>query len=124
MRLGLGAGPLGVGAFAGYGGFVLNARGPTASDAILLSSLGFRLRVDGRLLIAPGVAFRAGWSSLPSLSNRADISMTSPAVAAQHAGPGSGSEYSLGLSFSPLPLVTVFADYRSGTFQTNWSGGP
>jgi hypothetical protein len=123
LRLGLGAGPIGLGAFAGYGGFVFNARGPVASDVVLLSSLGFRLGFDARMTVAPGVSLRGSWTALSGLSNRADIAMSSPAIAAQHTGSGSGSEFNVGVTFSPLPLVTAFAEYRSGTFLTNWSGG-
>ncbi|MDQ7842870.1 MAG: hypothetical protein QN141_07320 [Armatimonadota bacterium] len=124
LRLGLGAGGFGLGAFAGYGGFVFTATGPSPSDAVLLSSAGFRYGVDGRLPLAPGTVLRGSWTALAGLSNRAELAMSSPAVAAQHAGPGGGSEYSLGLALSPLPLVTAFVDYRTSTFQTTWSGGP
>ncbi|HEU5299381.1 MAG TPA: hypothetical protein VFW08_07795 [bacterium] len=123
-RFALGFGPIGVGASAGYGGFVLNARGPAASDAVLLSSLGFRLGVDARLTVAPTLSVRAGWTALTGLSTRADFSVSAPvAVVAQHAGSGSGSEFSIGVSFAPLPLVAAYAEYRSGTFFTGWSGG-
>jgi len=123
LRFALGAGPLGFGAFAGYGGFVANARGPVASDAVLLSSLGFRLGFDARAAIAPGVTLRGNWTTLSGVSSRADISLSSPPVAVQHSGTGNGSEYNIGVTFSPLPLVSVFADYRSASFQNNWSGG-
>lgn len=123
LRFALGAGPLGIGASAGYGGFVLNARGPVASDAVLLSSLGFRLGVDARAAIAPGVTLHGSWTTLSGLNSRADMSLSSPPVAAQHTGTGNGSEYNIGVSFSPVPLVSVFADYRSATFQNTWSGG-
>ena len=123
LRFALGVGPVGVGAFAGYGGSVFNARGPVASDAVLLSSLGFRLGVDARMTVAPGVSLRGSWTALSGLNNRADISMSSPAIAAQHTGTGSGSEFNIGVTFSPVPLVTAFAEYRSGTFMTNWSSG-
>lgn len=124
-RFGLGLGPIGVGASAGYGGFVMNARGPAASDAVLFSSLGFRLGVDARVSIAPTLSLRTGWTALTGLSTRADLSLSSPGLAAQHSGSGTGSEFTIGLVFAPLPLVTAFAEYRSGTFFTNWSGaGP
>lgn len=122
-RLALGAGPLGVGASAGYGGFVVNARGPASTDALLLSSLGFRLGLEGRLSIAPALALRGSWHALTGLSQRAEFSLSSPGVAAQHSGSGSGSEFRIGLAFSPLPLVEGFAEYRSGSFTTVWSAG-
>ncbi|MGH2436735.1 MAG: hypothetical protein ACRDFA_07060 [bacterium] len=123
LRFGLGLGPVGVGAFAGYGGFVMNARGPSAPDAVLLSSLGLRLGVDARAALAPGVTLRGNWTRLSGLNSRADISLSSPLVGAQHTGVGNGSEYTIGVTISPLPLVSVFADYRSASLQTNWSGG-
>lgn len=124
-RFGLGFGPIGVGASLGYGGFVMSGRGPAASDGVLFSSLGFRLGLDARVTIAPTLSLRTGWTALSGLSTRADISLSSPGLAAQHAGSGSGSEFTIGLAFTPLPLVAAYAEYRSGSFFTNWSGaGP
>lgn len=123
LRFGLGAGPLGIGASAGYGGFVMNARGPSAPDAVLLSSLGLRFGIGAQAAIAPGLTLHGNWATLSGLSNRAEFSLSAPPIAVQHNGSGSGSEYNIGVTFSPLPLMSVYADYRSASIHNSWSGG-
>lgn len=124
LRIGLRTGPVGVAAFGGYGGLLVNARGPGASDAVVLQSLSARLGVEVVAATSRGLELRGSYTLLPSITTRADISLTAPPIAASDSGAGSGSEYEITLLFSPVPVTTIFAGYRGGTHQISWSGGP
>jgi len=124
LRIGLRTGPVGVAAFGGYGGLLVNATGPAASDAVVLQSLSARLGVEVVAATSRGLELRGSYTLLPSITTRADISLTAPPTAASDSGSGSGSEYEITLLFSPVPVTTIFAGYRGGTHQISWSGGP
>ncbi|MDQ7820776.1 MAG: hypothetical protein QN173_08450 [Armatimonadota bacterium] len=124
LRVGLGAGRVGVGGFAGYGGYVLHASGPSASDRILLQDLGVRVGVDLALAVAPALSLRATYALSPSVNVQADYALSSPPASGQFTGTGSGSDLEAVLVFSPVPRTAVFAGYRSVTRQVSWTGGP
>ncbi|HET6781843.1 MAG TPA: hypothetical protein VFH67_07085 [bacterium] len=123
LRMGVSAGPLGLTAYAGYGGFGLNASGPSAPDRVVLSSLGFRTGTEAKVPLAPALSLQGSWTFQTGVNSSANISLSSPFTAAQHSGVGSGSEYQLVVVFSPLPRTGFFAGYRGGSHQNNWSGG-
>lgn len=124
LRVGLRTGPVGVTGFGGYGGLLVNASGPAASDGIILQNLGSRLGVEVVAATSRGLELRGTYTWIPSMTTRADISLQGPPVtAASHSGSGSGTEYEIALLFSPVPVTTIFAGYRGGTHQINWSGG-
>ncbi len=124
LRVGLGVGRVGVAGFAGYGGYVLNATGPAASDRVVLQDLGMRLGVDLTLALAPALSLRATYAISPSVDVSADYSISSPAAAGSFTGTGSGRDLEALLVFSPVPRTAVFAGYRSATREVSWSGGP
>ena len=124
FRLGLGAGVASVGGFVGYGGYILYASGPSATDRVVLQDLGVRVGVDLAVAVAPTLSLRATYALSPSVNVQADYSISSPAAAGQFSGTGSGNDLEAVLVFSPLPRTAVFAGYRSATRQINWSTGP
>jgi hypothetical protein len=111
-----------LGAFGGYQAFGLTANGSTPSDRILLQTSGFRTGADIRVNLPNGLALRGGVTILPSLNSSENMSLSSPPTVAQFSGTGSGTEYEVGLGYS-LRYFSLFAGYRSGNYQTNWSGG-
>lgn len=123
LQFGLGAGPLSLAAYAGYGALVLNATGPTASDRVVLLSQGTRVGVEATLTTSRGLVLRGNYTVIPSLTASTNISLSAPPTAAQQNGNGSGNEYEITLLFSPVPVTTLFAGYRGGTHQITWSGG-
>jgi hypothetical protein len=124
LRVGVGAGPVSVGGFGGYGGYILNATGPSATDRVVLQDLGVRVGVDLAVALAPALSLRATYAVSPSVNVRADYSISSPPASGQFTGTGSGSDLEAVLVFSPVPRTAVFAGYRSVARQVSWAGGP
>lgn len=122
IHVGLRTGPVGFGAFGGYGGLFFNAAGPSASDRVVLRNLASRLGVDATVATSRGLTLRGSYTWITSLTANADISTSAPPVAASFTGTGSGTEYEILLEYSPVPLTTMFAGYRGGTSQISWSG--
>lgn len=122
LRLGMSAGPLGLTGYAGYGGSVLNASGPAASDRIVLTTLGFRVGAEAKIPLTSGLALRGSWTALTGLNSQANFSLSTPPTAASQSGTGSGSEYEVAVLFSPISQTSILAGYRAGTYQTAWSG--
>lgn len=124
VRVGLGAGPVGVAAYGGYGGLFVNASGSSSSDRVVLRNLASRLGLEAAVTTSRGLTVRGNYSWITSLNANADISVTAPLpVAASWSGSGSGTEYEIMLQYSPVPLTTAFAGYRGGSSQISWSGG-
>lgn len=123
LRFGTGLGPVGATASAGYGGLTLNASGPTAPERVVLYSTGFRLGAEARVTIRDGLSLKGRFMGVTGLNSSANLSISSPPLAVQHSGTGSGSEYEIGLSYSPVGLVGVFIGYRAGNYNTLWSSG-
>jgi hypothetical protein len=123
LRFGTGLGPVGATAFAGYGVLSLNASGPTAPERIVLYSTGFRLGAEARVTIRDGLALKGRFTGVTGLNSSGNLSLTSPPLAVQDSGTGSGSEYEVSLSYSPVGLVSVSVGYRAGNHTTNWSSG-
>ncbi len=121
LRVGLRAGTFSVAGFGGYGGLFMDAT--SASNSIVLQSLGTRLGVEASLAVSHGLVLRGNYTIIPSLTARADIANSSPPPAPnQYTGSGTGSEYEIALVYSPLPVTTVYAGYRGGTQSISWSG--
>lgn len=121
LRVGLRAGTFSVAGFGGYGGLFMNAT--SASNSLVLQSLGTRLGVEASLALSQGLVLRGNYTFIPSLTARADIANSTPPPApAQYNGSGTGTEYEIALVYSPLPVTTVFAGYRGGTQSIAWSG--
>jgi len=124
FRVGLRTGPVGFAAYGAYGGFFFNAKGPSASDNVVLRNLSSRLGVEATVAASGGLVLRGSYTWITSLTANADFSMSGPpAVADSRSGTGSGSEYEITLQYSPVPVTTVFAGYRGGSSQISWSGG-
>ena len=123
VRVGLRTGPVGFAAFGGYGGLFFNAKGPSASDNVVLRSLASRLGVEATVATSGGLTLRGTYAWITSLTANADFSIT-PNPPQSFSGNGSGSDYEILLQYSPVPLTTVFAGYRGGSSQISWSVGP
>jgi hypothetical protein len=121
LRFGTSIGLLDLGAYGGYQAFGMAANGSTPSDRILLQTSGLRTGADIRFHLASGLVLRGGVTILPSLNSSENLSLSSPPTAAQFNGTGNGTEYELGLGYS-LTDFSAFVGYRSGNYQTNWSG--
>lgn len=123
LRVGLRTGAFGLAAFGGYGGLLVNASGPSSSDNMALQSQGSRLGVEV-VASASRAVLRGSYTMIPSMTARADFALPSLLVPAQqYSGSGSGNEYEVTLFLSPTPVTAIFAGYRGGTYQINWSGG-
>ncbi len=123
LRVGLRTGAFSLAAFGGYGGLLANASGPSASDTMALQTQGSRLGVEV-VASASRAVLRGSYTLIPSMTARADFALPSLAVPPQqYSGSGSGNEYEITLLLSPTPVTAIFAGYRGGTYQINWSGG-
>jgi len=121
LRVGVRAGTFSVAGFGGYGGLLMNAT--SGSNNIVLQSLGPRLGVEASLALSGGLVLRGSYTILPSLTTRADIVSTGPPPpAGQSSGSGTGNEHEIALTYSPLPVTTVFVGYRGMTQSISWSG--
>jgi len=123
IHVGLRTGPVGFGAFGGYGGLFFNAKGPSAPDNVVLRSLASRLGVEATVATSGGLTLRGTYAWITSLTANADFSIT-PNPPQSFSGNGSGSDYEILLQYSPVPLTSVFAGYRGGSSQISWSVGP
>ncbi len=121
LRLGASVGLMDLTAFGGYQALALNAFGSTAADRILLTTSGIRTGAEARLNFPNGFALRGIVTILPALNSSETLSLSSPPTAAQNNGTGNGTEYEVDLSYSFL-FFSAFVGYRSGNYQTNWSG--
>lgn len=123
LRFGTGLGPVGLTGFAGYGGLTLNASGPTSPERVVAYSTGFRLGGEARVTIRNGLSLKGRFGAVTGLNSNANLSIASPPLAVTHSGTGSGTEYEIGLSYSPIGVVGVFIGYRAGNHSTRWSTG-
>jgi hypothetical protein len=123
LQFGLGAGPISLAAYLGYGALVLNASGPGPADRVILLNQGTRVGVEATLATSRGLVVRGSYTLLPSLTSSSNISLPAQGITTQQNGNGSGSEYEITVLYSPVPVTTLFAGYRGGTHQTTWSGG-
>ena len=121
LRLQTSVGLMDLAAFGGYGALALNGYGSTATDRVILQTSGVRTGAEVRLHLPNGFALRGGLTILPSLNSSENLSLSSPPTAAQFNGTGNGTEYEVDLAYA-LPNFSVFVGYRSGTYQTSWSG--
>jgi hypothetical protein len=121
LRLGTNVGLMDLGVFGGYQAFGLTANGSTPSDRVLLQTSGVRTGADIKVRLPNGLALRGAVTFLPSLNSSENMSLSSPPTVAQFNGTGSGTEYEVGVGYS-LPHFSLFVGYRSGNYQTNWSG--
>lgn len=123
LRVGMQTGPVGLAAYGGYGGLFFNATGPTP-DRVVLQSAGTRLGVEANVAPAPGVTFRGSYTITTGLTTNANFSISqAPGAAGNFTGSGTGNEYEVALVFSPVPMTSMYAGYRSGTQQITWSSG-
>lgn len=122
LRFGTGAGPVSFTAFAGYEALALNASGPATTDRVVLLTSGVRVGGEARVALSRGFALKGSYTVLTGLNSSANLAITSPLIAAQYNGTGNGTEYELVLSYSFIPRTSVYMGYRSGTYQTNWTG--
>ncbi len=125
LRVGMQTGPVGLAAYGGYGGLFFNATGSTASDRAVLQSAGTRLGVEANVAPAPGVTFRGNYTIMTGLTTNANFAVSTPppGLTGNFTGSGTGNEYEVALVFSPVPMTSVYAGYRSGTQQITWNGG-
>lgn len=121
LRLGGSVGLMDLTAFGGYQALALNAFGSTAADRILLTTSGIRTGAEAKLRFPNGFALRGSVAILPTLNSSETLSLSSPPTSAQNNGTGNGTEYEVDLSYSLL-YFSAFIGYRSGNYQTNWSG--
>ena len=121
LRLETSVGLMDLAAYGGYEALALNGNGSTAADRVILQTSGVRTGAEVRLHLPHGFALRGGLTVLPSLNSSENLSLSSPPTAAQFNGTGNGTEYEVDLTYS-LPNFSVFVGYRSGTYQTSWSG--
>lgn len=122
LRLETSVGLMDLAAYGGYEAFALNGYGSSPADRVILQTSGFRTGADVRLHLPNGFALRGGLTILPSLNSSENLFVsTPPPPPAQFNGTGNGTEYEIDLAYS-LPNFSVFVGYRSGTYQTNWSG--
>lgn len=123
LYVGTGAGPVGVAAYAGYQALALNANGPASTDRVGLLTSGIRLGAEAKIALSPGLAVKGSVTTFAGLNSYATLNLSSPPTAASYSGTGSGTDYELSLSYSPIPFTSAFISYRTGSYQTNWSGG-
>lgn len=123
LRFGTSLGLLDLAAYGGYEALALNATGPGAFDRIVLATSGVRVGAEAKLAFSPRVALKGSVTTLTGLNSTANLVVTSPPIAAQFNGTGgSGTEYEVVLSANFIPSTSAFVGYRSGTYQTNWTG--
>ena len=121
LRLETSVGLMDLAAYGGYQALALNGYGSTAADRVILQTSGIRTGAEVRLHLPHGFALRGGLTILPSLNSSENLSLSSPPTAAQFNGTGNGTEYEVDLTYS-LPNFSIFVGYRSGNYQTSWSG--
>lgn len=85
----------------------------------MLSTLGFRLGAEATVSLSRSVALRANYTTITSQNSEANTSIPVPA---QDTGTGTGQEYEIVLLFTPVASTGAFIGYRSGNYQTTWSG--